>query len=162
MFRIGHGYDVHKIIYDKNPKPLILAGIKIKANFFLEAYSDGDIIFHALTDALLGTLGLGDIGTYFTSNELVNKNRSSKVFMLYASKRLKDLKYNISNIDITIISQIPKISPYVQQMNQSIATLLQLNINQVNIKASTTDYLGFIGRKEGMACHAITLVSSKI
>ncbi|WP_116964546.1 2-C-methyl-D-erythritol 2,4-cyclodiphosphate synthase [Fastidiosibacter lacustris] len=156
MFRIGHGYDVHKI--STQNKPLILAGIEVLAPFSLEAHSDGDIVLHALTDALLGAAALGDIGQHFPDTDPAHKNRASKDFLLHAQKNVVSLGYQISNIDITVVAQVPKLAPYINEMCQSIASLLQLKLNQVNIKATTTEKLGFIGRKEGLACYAVALI----
>lgn len=156
MFRIGHGYDVHRISTEK--KPLILGGIEIEAPFSLEAHSDGDVILHALTDALLGAFALGDIGQHFPDTDSNHKNQASNNFLLYAHRCINQNGYQIGNIDITFVAQVPKLATYILKIRQNIATLLQLQLNQVNIKATTTENLGFTGRKEGIACHAVTLI----
>lgn len=156
MFRIGHGYDVHRISIEE--KPLMLGGIEVNAPFSLQAHSDGDVILHAITDALLGAGALGDIGQHFPDTHLKHKSQASSDFLVYSQQGIHELDYKISNIDVTVIAQAPKLAPYVIEMRQSIATLLQLKINQVNIKATTTEKLGFTGRKEGIACHAVTII----
>ncbi|WP_119327646.1 2-C-methyl-D-erythritol 2,4-cyclodiphosphate synthase [Cysteiniphilum halobium] len=156
MFRIGHGYDVHRISTEN--KPLMLGGIEVNAPFCLEAHSDGDVILHAITDSLLGAGALGDIGQHFPDTDPKHKNQASKDFLVHAQHGIQALGYHIANIDVTVIAQVPKIAPYILAMRQCIATLLQLELNQVNIKATTTEKLGFTGRKEGIACHAISLI----
>ena len=156
MFRIGHGYDVHRISSEN--KPLMLGGVEIPANFSLEAHSDGDLILHALTDALLGAAALGDIGQHFPDTNPKHKNQASKDFLQHAYHKVVGLGYQIANVDVTVIAQAPKLAPYIIEMRQCIATLLQLELNQVNIKATTTEKLGFIGRKEGLACHVVALI----
>ena len=159
MFKIGHGYDVHKII--NKEKPLILGGINIEANFSLKAHSDGDVVLHALCDSLLGALGLGDIGNHFPDVNDKYKNKCSSYFVQQVVKFLKEKNYKVCNIDITVITEVPKISLYSSSMCKKISGLLKLNINQINVKATTTEKLGFIGRKEAIACHSITLISEE-
>lgn len=159
MFRIGHGYDVHRISSDD--KPLMLGGIEINAPFSLQAHSDGDVILHAITDAILGAGALGDIGQHFPDTDPKHKNQASKDFLVHAQQGIKAQGYHIANIDVTVVTQVPKLAPYILEMRQCIATLLQLTLNQVNIKATTTEKLGFTGRKEGIACHAVTLIYQK-
>ncbi|WP_440615891.1 2-C-methyl-D-erythritol 2,4-cyclodiphosphate synthase [Cysteiniphilum sp. 6C5] len=156
MFRIGHGYDVHRIFNED--KPLMLGGIEIDAPFSLEAHSDGDVILHAVTDAVLGAGALGDIGQHFPDTDPKHRNQASKDFLVHAQHGIKTQGYQIANIDVTVVAQVPKLAPYILEMRQCIATLLQLTLNQVNIKATTTEKLGFTGRKEGIACHAVALI----
>lgn len=156
MFRIGHGYDVHRI--SNEAKPLMLGGVAVSAPFSLEAHSDGDVILHALTDALLGAGALGDIGQHFPDTDPKHKNQASSDFLLHAQNSLSKLGYQIANIDITVVAQVPRLAPYILEMRQHMATLLQLELNQVNIKATTTEKLGFTGRKEGIACYAVGLI----
>ena len=157
MFRIGHGFDIHRII-SKN-QPLILGGINIKADFSLEAHSDGDVILHALCDSILGALSLGDIGIHFPDIDNRYKNIPSSYFIRQALSFIREKNYQINNTDITVVTEIPKISPYVVRMCKTMSQLLDLNANQINIKAKTTEQLGYIGRKEGIACYAVTLIS---
>lgn len=159
MFRIGHGYDVHRISTEN--RPLMLGGIEVNAPFSLETHSDGDVILHAITDALLGAAALGDIGQHFPDTDPKHKNQASKDFLVHAQHAIEVQGYHIANIDVTVVAQVPKLAPYIVEMRQSIAALLQLALNQVNIKATTTEKLGFTGRKEGIACHAVTLIYQK-
>ncbi|WP_119344584.1 2-C-methyl-D-erythritol 2,4-cyclodiphosphate synthase [Facilibium subflavum] len=156
MFRIGHGYDVHQIV--KKQAPLFLGGIEIPADFSLKAHSDGDVVLHALTDALLGAAALGDIGQHFPDTDKEYKNKQSRFFVQNTIQILTKKHYQIGNIDITIAAQAPKLSPFIQSMRQCIAQLLNVDLNQVNIKATTTEKLGFVGRKEGIACYAVALL----
>ena len=160
MLRIGHGYDVHKII--PKDKPLILGGVDVKAEFSLEAHSDGDVILHALCDSLLGALGLGDIGRHFPDADSQYKDKPSSYFVKQVLALMMAKNYQINNVDITVVAEAPKIAPYVLAMCEKIAQLLQLDIDQVNIKATTTEKLGFTGRKEGIACYAVALISKQI
>ena len=157
MLRIGHGYDVHQTSSDD--RPLMLAGVEIPCNFSLKAHSDGDVVLHALTDALLGGAACGDIGQRFPDSDQQYKNMDSQFFLTKANQLIQEKGFKINNIDITIAAQAPKLSSFIQQMCQSIADCLQLSLNQVNIKATTTEKLGFVGRKEGIACYAVTLLS---
>ncbi|GAB4222085.1 MAG: 2-C-methyl-D-erythritol 2,4-cyclodiphosphate synthase [Francisella sp.] len=156
-FRIGHGYDVHKFTPSK--KNIIIGGIEIPYEMGLEAHSDGDVLIHALCDALLGALGMGDIGKHFPDTDDKFKNIDSKHFLIEVKKILKDQQYFISNIDCTIIAQAPKFLPYIDKMKTCLANILDIQINQINIKATTTEKLGFIGRKEGIATHVVCLIN---
>lgn len=157
MFRIGHGYDVHRILHNSK-KPLILGGIEIKSSFSLEAHSDGDVVLHAITDALFGASSLGDIGQHFSNNNSKYQGYSSHNFLLHANNCVKNTGYKISNIDVTLVAEEPKIAFYATKMRQNIANLLKLRINQISIKGTTTEKLGFSGRKEGVSCHAVALI----
>lgn len=157
--RIGHGYDVHKFTTDKDH--IILAGVNIPYEMGLEAHSDGDVVLHALTDALLGAIGQGDIGRHFPDNDQQYKNRDSRYFVTETLKFLAQEHYHISNVDITIAAQAPKLAPYIEQMTTSVANILSVLPSQVNIKATTTEKLGFVGRKEGIATYAVALVYQK-
>jgi len=153
-FRIGHGFDVHPL---KKNCSFILGGIKIKSDFGISGHSDGDILIHSIVDALLGALALGDIGALFPSNKTW-KNCNSKFFLKETLKKINSKGYHIINIDTTIILQSPKINQYILQIQKSIATELNMNTNQISIKATTTDYLGFIGKKKGVAAFATVLL----
>ena len=137
----------------------MLAGVEIPCNFSLKAHSDGDVVLHALTDALLGGAACGDIGRHFPDSDQQYKNMDSQFFLTKANQLIQEKGFKINNVDITIAVQAPKLSSFIQQMCQSIADCLQLSLNQVNIKATTTEKLGFVGRKEGIACYAVTLLS---
>ncbi|MET1218324.1 MAG: 2-C-methyl-D-erythritol 2,4-cyclodiphosphate synthase [Glaciecola sp.] len=154
-FRIGHGYDVHKFGADK---PLILGGIHIPHDTGLFAHSDGDVVLHALCDALLGALALGDIGRHFpdTDPEFAGADSVKLLQHVYALVRQKG--YRIGNADITIIAQAPKMAPHITAMQHAIATALSCPSEHINVKATTTEKLGFTGRKEGIATHAVVTV----
>jgi len=153
--RVGHGIDVHKL---EKKYPLILGGIKIESKKGIKAYSDGDIIIHAIIDALLGSLSLGDIGTHFPSSNPKWKNCDSGILLKNILKKVSDLKFKISNIDVTVLLQKPPINPFVDLIKNNISKLMKLNKYQISIKATTTDYLGFVGNEEGIAVTATVLV----
>ncbi|AEB28616.1 2-C-methyl-D-erythritol 2,4-cyclodiphosphate synthase [Francisella hispaniensis] len=155
-FRIGHGYDVHKFTSEK--QNIIIGGVEIAYHLGLEAHSDGDVLIHALCDAILGALGLGDIGKHFPDTDNQFKNIDSKFFLAEIKKMLEDKQYSISNIDCTIIAQAPKMLPHIEKMRACLANILDIEISQINIKATTTERLGFIGREEGIATHVVCLL----
>ena len=155
-FRIGHGYDVHRFIKDKD---LILGGINIPFEYGMEAHSDGDVVIHAICDSLLGAAALGDIGKHFPDNDMKYKNISSLILLEHV-RALID-KYSIVNIDCTIIAQKPKLSIYIQNMREKLASTLDIDISQINIKATTEEGLGFTGRLEGIAVHAVSLLGNR-
>ena len=160
MLRIGHGYDVHKVIREK--KPLIIGGVEIFADFSLLAHSDGDIVLHALTDALLGAACLGDIGKHFPDTNVKYKNKNSSYFLSNIYSKILKKKYILHNADITIIAEKPRLQPYVKEMQENISSILKLKLsNQINIKSTTSEKLGFIGSGEGIACHAVVLIGEK-
>ena len=155
MIRIGHGYDVHAFGGDKS---LILGGVKIDDHIGLVAHSDGDVVLHAICDAILGAAGLGDIGFHFpdTSDEfegIDSRQLLRKVFELLQTER-----YTINNLDVTIVTQTPRMAPHIQKMISFISSDLKLQTNQVNCKATTTEKLGYIGRNEGIAVHCVCLI----
>lgn len=154
--RIGYGFDVHKF-YGTNP--LILGGVKIPYCKGILAHSDGDVLIHSLIDALLGASGLGDIGKLFPSTNQNIKNISSCILLKIVFNKIK--KFKINNIDITIIAQKPKINKYIEEIKKNISKILCIKIKFINIKATTTETLGFIGRKEGIACTTIVLLYKK-
>ncbi|MCF6765378.1 2-C-methyl-D-erythritol 2,4-cyclodiphosphate synthase [Thiotrichales bacterium 19S3-7] len=156
MIRIGHGYDVHK--FSQIPKPLILGAIEVDACLGVEAHSDGDVIIHALSDALLGALALRDIGYHFPDTDRNNKDKSSVFFLEEIMKLLKREAYQINNIDITVVAQKPKLSNHIDSICHRLAQIMDLKRNQVNVKATTTERLGFIGREEGIAVYAVCLI----
>jgi len=153
--RIGHGIDVHKLSPGEN---LLLGGIKIQSSVGIVAHSDGDILIHALVDSILGALSLGDIGTYFPSDDLKLKNINSNIFLTFSLQEMKKLKYKILNTDLTIILQSPSIKEYNNEIRKNLSAMLDINLNQVSLKATTTDHLGFIGQKEGIGVLATTLL----
>ena len=161
MFRIGHGFDVHRFSdsFDCN-KPLILGGLKIEESKSLLAHSDGDVVLHALCDAILGAIGEGDIGQHFpdTEEEFFNVDSSILLKQVLASALSKG--WLPVNVDVTVIAQAPKIAPYRKAMRDRLANYLGLKVSDVNVKATTTEGLGSIGREEGIACHCVALLSS--
>ncbi len=156
--RIGQGFDVHKLTTDR---PLILGGVEIPFDRGLSGHSDADVLVHAVNDALLGAAALGDIGTHFPDTDPVYKDISSILLMEHVAKLLRKRDYRIINIDATIIIQRPKIASFIRQMRHNIAESLNLGIDDVSVKATTTEHLGFIGREEGIAAQAVALVEKK-
>ena len=154
--RIGHGYDVHKFAPERD---LILAGVKIDYELGMLAHSDGDVVIHALIDALLGAAGQGDIGGHFPDTSEAFKNIDSRILLRDVMKKLKAEGYSVGNADITIIAQAPKMKPHLPAMKQLLAADLEVNQSRLNIKATTTEGLGFAGRKEGIATHAVVLLN---
>ncbi|WP_225639200.1 2-C-methyl-D-erythritol 2,4-cyclodiphosphate synthase [Candidatus Profftia sp. (ex Adelges kitamiensis)] len=153
--RIGHGFDVHKF---GGSGPLIIGGVRIPYKFGLLAHSDGDVLLHAATDALLGAVALGDMGNIFPDTDPVFKNADSYVFLLQAFSLIRLKGYYLGNIDITIIAQTPRISPYISKMRTNLAEYLDCHIDNISVKATTTEKLGFTGRSEGIACEAVVLL----
>jgi 2-C-methyl-D-erythritol 2,4-cyclodiphosphate synthase len=158
MIRIGQGIDVHP--FDES-RPLILGGVRIAERGGLAGHSDADVVLHAVTDALLGAAGAGDIGQYFPSHDERWRNADSARFVAEAKRMIADMRAEISNIDITIIAEQPKISPHREAIGAVIAKLLELPRGRVNVKATTTDHLGFIGRGEGICAMAVVLLETK-
>ncbi len=153
--RVGSGYDVHAFTQGRS---LILGGITIPFDYGLAGHSDADTVIHAVVDALLGAAALGDIGSHFPSNDPRWKDQPSAVFLAYTINLLRQHNWTIGNIDTTIVAERPKLSPYIQAMRDHVAQHLQLDREQVSIKATTTDGLGFAGRREGIACYAVALI----
>ncbi|WP_434527040.1 2-C-methyl-D-erythritol 2,4-cyclodiphosphate synthase [Photorhabdus asymbiotica] len=153
--RIGHGFDVHKF---GGEGPIIIGGVRIPYEQGLLAHSDGDVALHAATDALLGAAALGDIGKLFPDTDPTLKGVDSRKLLREAYRRIREKGYRIGNLDITIIAQAPKMLPHVPQMRVNLAEDLQCHIDDINVKATTTEKLGFVGRKEGIACEAVALL----
>jgi 2-C-methyl-D-erythritol 2,4-cyclodiphosphate synthase len=153
--RIGSGYDVHAFTPDR---PLILGGVTIPFELGLSGHSDADAVIHAVVDALLGAATLGDIGRHFPPSDARWKNQPGAVFLDYTYQVLCQQNWAISNIDATIVAERPKMSPHTEAMREHIAAHLHLALEQVSIKATTTDGLGFAGRQEGIACYAVALI----
>ena len=157
MIRIGHGYDVHKF---GGSGPVILCGESIEHDQGLIAHSDGDVAIHALCDALLGALALGDIGKHFPDTDSEYKNADSMLLLDHVYKLICKAGYTLVNADITIAAQAPKLAPYIIKMRQNIADVLAVSLDQISVKATTTEKLGFVGRKEGIETHAVVLVQA--
>jgi 2-C-methyl-D-erythritol 2,4-cyclodiphosphate synthase len=153
--RIGFGYDVHAFATDR---PLILGGVTIPSERGLSGHSDADAVIHAIVDALLGAAALGDIGQHFPSSDERWKNQPSSVFLEYTYDLLCQQQYTINNIDTTIVAEHPKMALHIQAMRTHLAQHLHLSREQISVKATTTDGLGFTGQQEGIACYAIALV----
>ena len=153
--RIGHGYDVHAF---GEGDSLILGGVRIPFNHSFIAHSDGDVLTHALIDSVLGALGRGDIGTHFPDTDIKYLNCSSLDLLNEVSLLMERDGYAVGNIDITIVAQGPKMAPFVSEMSCNLATALRCKASNINIKATTTEWLGFTGRKEGVACYSSVLL----
>ncbi|OCG02293.1 2-C-methyl-D-erythritol 2,4-cyclodiphosphate synthase [Gilliamella sp. wkB112] len=156
--RIGHGFDVHKF---GNVGPITLGGVKIPYQYGLIAHSDGDVVLHAITDALIGALALGDIGKLFPDTDPKYKGIDSRLLLKQAYSIILAKGYELANLDATIIAQEPKMRPHVDQMRVNIAEDLNVHFDKISIKATTTEQLGFTGRKEGIACEAVVLLTRK-
>ena len=154
-FRIGHGYDIHQLV---ESHPLIICGVHIESPMGSIGHSDGDVGYHAICDAILGALALGDLGTHFPSSDNRWEDANSAIFLQEVLKLMIHAQYEISNIDCTIILQSPHINQYIKQMRENLAEACTIHINQVSIKATTTDKLGSIGRGEGVGSSAIILL----
>jgi 2-C-methyl-D-erythritol 2,4-cyclodiphosphate synthase len=153
--RIGHGYDVHRFIEDA---PLIIGGVTIPHTHGLEAHSDGDVLIHAICDALLGAAGLWDIGHHFPDNDEAFKGIDSRILLRRVINDLSKRGWCVGNVDATIIAQAPKMAPFIPQMRELMAADMKVDVTAINIKATTTEKLGFVGRKEGIATHAVALI----
>lgn len=153
--RIGHGYDVHKFAKDRD---LILGGVKIPFEMGLLGHSDADVLLHAVSDALLGAAGLRDIGYHFPDTDPQYKGADSLKLLEAVGQKIIDAGYRISNIDVTLIAQRPKVGRVIPEMVQNIARVLNLDVSRVNVKATTEEGLGFTGAMEGIACHAVCLL----
>ena len=158
MFRIGHGYDVHRFCEGDH---IIIGGVKIPFEKKFIAHSDGDVLLHAIADSILGACAERDIGYHFPDNDLKYKNISSLILLSNVAEILSNKGYLISNVDCTIIAQAPKMSPYITEMRSNIANALNISIDQVNVKATTEEKLGFTGRGEGISAHSVCLIMNK-
>ena len=155
MIRVGHGYDVHKLVEGRK---LILCGEEIENEKGLLGHSDADVATHALIDALLGAAALGDIGSLFPDTDEQYRNANSLKLLEIVWKKLKNMGYQISNIDLTIVAQAPKLKKYINSMKNNIVDVLNLDLNQVNVKATTEEGLGFTGNKEGISAFCVVLI----
>ena len=153
--RIGHGYDVHRFV---EGRPLILGGVTIPYELGLLGHSDADVLLHAVSDALLGAAGLRDIGYHFPDTDPTYKGADSLELLRVVGEKVAAKGYRVSNIDVTMIAQAPKLKPYILQMRDNIARVLGLDPDRVNVKVTTEEHLGFTGRKEGLSCHAVCLL----
>ncbi len=157
--RIGHGYDVHAF---GDGNALILGGVTMPYHRAFVAHSDGDVLIHALIDALLGAMALGDIGQHFPDTDAAYKGSNSRDLLSEVVNMMTSNGYILGNADITIIAQSPKMAPHLEKMRLNLAADIGCDIGQINIKATTTEKLGFAGREEGLACHAVVLLSAAL
>ncbi|OXS14573.1 2-C-methyl-D-erythritol 2,4-cyclodiphosphate synthase [Zobellella denitrificans] len=155
MMRIGHGFDVHKF---GGEGPCILAGVAVPHEQGLLAHSDGDVVLHALCDALLGAIGAGDIGRHFPDTDAAFAGIDSRVLLRDVFNRVKQAGFVLGNADVTVLAQAPRLAPHIDAMVANIAADLETEVGRVNVKATTTEQLGFVGRKEGMAAEAVVLL----
>ena len=155
--RIGHGYDAHRLV---EGRPLILGGVTISYSKGLDGHSDADVVIHALCDALFGAMGLGDIGVHFPDTDMKLKDINSRVLLKQTFDLMKENNYTVGNVDISILVQEPKMADYISVMKENIANDLNSKPSLINIKATTTEGMGFIGRGEGIAAHAVALLFS--
>ena len=158
MFRIGHGYDVHRLVEGRK---LILGGVEIGHTLGLLGHSDADVLLHAISDALLGAAAMGDIGGMFPDTDPAFKDADSLELLKQVIARLKDSGYTVGNIDATVIAQKPKLKPFIYKMRENIAFACGCDILQINVKATTEEKLGFTGNEEGIAAHAVCIIEGK-
>lgn len=153
--RIGHGYDVHRLVPGR---PLVLGGVTIPCELGLEGHSDGDSLAHAIIDALLGAAALGDIGMFFPPGDPKFKNADSMDLLSKVNDQIRSLSYRVINIDSTVVCENPKLSPYFGRMRAQLAKVLQIDVGQISVKATTNEKLGYIGRGEAIAAQAVVLI----
>ena len=153
--RIGHGYDVHKLVEGRD---LILGGVKIPYEKGLLGHSDADVLLHAVSDSLLGAAALGDIGVHFPDTDPAYKGADSLELLRIVGEKVAAAGYKVSNVDVTMIAQRPKLKDHIPQMRKNIARVLGVELSQINVKATTEEHLGFTGDGSGMACHAVCLL----
>lgn len=154
--RIGHGYDAHRFCENKK---LVLGGVEVDSDLGLLAHSDGDVLLHALTDALLGAAGERDIGYHFPDSDNTYKDIDSSVLLAETAQILRGKSLTVEYVDMTIIAQKPKISPYIEKIRRRVADILSVDVSRVNVKATTEEKMGFTGRGEGIAAHAVCLLN---
>jgi 2-C-methyl-D-erythritol 2,4-cyclodiphosphate synthase len=155
--RIGHGYDVHRF---GSGDEVVLGGVHIPHSRGLEAHSDGDVLIHAICDALLGAIGQGDIGRHFPDTDPANANIDSRILLRQVVALVRDAGWCLGNLDATVIAQLPRMAPHIETMRENLAADLAATPGQVNVKATTTEKLGFTGREEGIAAHAVVLLQA--
>lgn len=153
--RIGLGYDVHQLVSERD---LILGGVKIPFEKGLSGHSDADVLLHAITDALLGSLAMGDIGTHFPDTDPAYKGADSLRLLASAYNMVTERGYELVNLDATVIAEAPKLKPFIRQIRNKISAVLNCDISNISVKATTSEKLGFAGREEGIAVHAVVLV----
>lgn len=157
MFKIGQGFDVHQFV---EGRPCIIGGVEIPYEKGLLGHSDADVLLHTIADACLGAIGEGDIGRHFPDTDPKYKDADSQVLLQHVWKLVKDRGYELANMDCTVIAQAPKMAPYIEAIKTNIAGLIDADASQINVKATTTEKLGFTGRKEGIAAQAVVLLQN--
>lgn len=158
MMRIGHGYDVHRLTEGRK---LYIGGVEIPHTLGLLGHSDADVLLHAVCDALLGAAALGDIGKHFPDSDPRYQGIDSAFLLKYCGNLLKERGYTVCNLDCTVIAQRPKLAPHIETMRKKIASCLEISAEQVNVKATTEEKLGFTGKEEGIAAHAVTIIEKR-
>lgn len=156
-FRTGNGLDFHRLIDDPG-RPLMIGGVEIPGNLALKGHSDADVLLHALADAMLGALGLGDIGEFFPDTDPRYRNLDSRKIIEFVLAEVLRARYQVGNVDVTLIGERPKFTPHKLQIRRSLATLLEIPVDQVGCKATTTEQMGALGRSEGVGCLATVLL----
>ena len=156
--RIGHGYDVHRLVPGRK---LILGGVEIPYIHGLDGHSDADVLLHAVMDALLGAAALRDIGYHFPDTDMRYKGADSRMLLRCVGEKIAEAGYRVGNVDVTVIAQKPKLKEYIPQMTENIAKDLNVELGQINVKATTEEHLGFTGDGSGMACHAVCLLENR-
>ncbi len=156
--RIGHGYDVHRLVTGRK---LMMGGVDVPYTKGLLGHSDADVLLHAISDAILGAIGEGDIGKHFPDTNPAFKGADSLKLLRHVMLLADEMGYRLGNVDATIVAQRPKMAPFISQMRQNIATVLDAEVGQINVKATTTEELGFEGRGEGISAHAVVLMARK-
>jgi 2-C-methyl-D-erythritol 2,4-cyclodiphosphate synthase len=158
IFRTGLGYDVHPLVAGR---PLIIGGIKIPYHLGTLGHSDGDALLHAVTDALLGSLALGDIGEHFPDDDPAWKNQPSHIFLEKAASLVKEKGFTIANVDTIVILEKPKLKPFIPEIRENMARILNIGVDMISVKATTHEKMGFAGEEKGWACHALVLVQKE-
>ena len=156
--RIGHGYDVHRLVPNRD---LIIGGVKIEYELGLDGHSDADVMLHAVMDALLGAAALRDIGYHFPDTDMRYKGADSRMLLREVANKIDEAGYKLGNVDVTMIAQRPKLKPHIPQMMENIAADLGVDVGRVNVKATTEERLGFTGEGLGMSCHAVCILEEK-
>ena len=156
--RIGHGYDVHRLVPNRD---LIIGGVKIEYELGLDGHSDADVMLHAVMDALLGAAALRDIGYHFPDTDMRYKGADSRMLLREVARKIDEADYKLGNVDVTMIAQKPKLKPHLPQMMENIAADLGVDVGRVNVKATTEEKLGFTGEGLGMSCHAVCILEEK-
>jgi 2-C-methyl-D-erythritol 2,4-cyclodiphosphate synthase len=157
-YRIGHGFDVHRFTEGSS---IILGGVKIPHTHAFAAHSDGDVLIHAVCDALLGAVAAGDIGQHFPDTDAAYKGIDSCILLAKVYKLVTEAGYKLGNLDVTVVAQSPKIAPFIEQIRKRLCKELDTNLSQINIKATTTEKLGYVGREEGIAVHSVVILAAR-